>query len=545
MHLNQISMKTILGLNGIPLQGHDPAAAIIVNNKVVAAVEEERLCRKKRGMGLSPDNAALEVVKLAGISPKDIDIVAIPWIPESMGYDRQHLDSNIRKWLLSLGFRGNDIEICFVEHHTAHAWSGLSYTSDLKGKKYSILVVDGSGESTGGAAFIFNNDLKCLWHIEQSSSLGIYYEAVSSYIGFNWGEEGKTMGLASYGRNLGLKMPQIPDERRVSIIGNWDMALGSPKHRHEKYRSQIVDSIYEIHGQPLHFNDKADISLAAQNIVSERIMKYVKELCVDVDGFVLAGGVALNCSINVSVAQYCKANNIDFVIPPPASDTGVALGAAIAANYIYNGNVAYTKSPYLGASYSIDDICSRLHKTNIQVIPVSTEEIVSMLFDYNYICGWFDGRSEIGPRALGHRCIIARPDSTYIRDKINVLKGRESWRPLAPSVTIQEFNKSYTDSIPSKYMLINAINQTYSKALAGVTHVDGTARPQVVTEEGAYLSLIKSVGKIAGGCEAIICTSFNMAGEPIVYSPEDAINSASKMGLDAVVGNGWMVKLKK
>lgn len=538
-------MKIVLGLNGIPLQGHDPAAALIVDNKVVAAVEEERLCRKKRGMGLAPINAALEVVNLAGLSLNDVEAVSIPWIPDSMGYDTSMLESDLRKWLTSQGFRGNEIQICFVEHHLAHAWSGLAYVSELKGKKYSILVVDGSGESTGGAAFLYNNSLNCLWHIDQSSSLGIYYEAVSSYIGFNWGEEGKTMGLAAYGRDMGLDMPFIPDNRISAILPKWDRSLGSPKHRHENFREQFVNKIYQKYGHPLSFNKKADISLAAQNVVCDRIMEYVKELCQDVDGFVLAGGVALNCSINVKVAQYCKSNNIDFVIPPPASDTGVAIGAAIATNYKYNQTIIPLESAYLGADYSVDEICTRLEKQNIKVEPITESQVASLLFDENFICGWFDGKSEIGPRALGHRCIIARPDSTSIRDKINVLKGRESWRPLAPSVTFEEFNRSFEGSIPSKYMLINATNSKDVKALAGVTHVDGTARPQVVVEDGAYLSLIKSVGTITGGCEAIICTSFNMAGEPIVYTPEDAIRSASKMGLDAVVGNGWIVKLNK
>ena len=148
-------MNIILGLNGVPLQGHDPASALIINNHLVAAVEEERLCRVKRGMGLPPNLTALEVVRIAGISPSDVEGVAIPWRPDAMGYDAKVLERETRDWLCSHGFRGKTIPISFVEHHAAHAWSGLGFSSIDKTKKYAILVIDGSGESTGGAAFMF------------------------------------------------------------------------------------------------------------------------------------------------------------------------------------------------------------------------------------------------------------------------------------------------------------------------------------------------------------------------------------------------------
>ena len=535
-------MNIILGLNGVPLQGHDPASALIINNHLVAAVEEERLCRVKRGMGLSPNLTALEVVRIAGISPSDVEGVAIPWRPDAMGYDAKVLERETRDWLCSHGFRGETIPISFVEHHAAHAWSGLGFSSIDKTKKYAILVVDGSGESTGGAAFRFFNNLDCLWHIEQSSSLGIYYEAVTSYVGFNWGMEGKTMGLAAYGRISDVRVPIIPDNR-IPQLASWNREWGSPKHRHENYRKVFVQQYEEAFGPLTTFNNRADISLAAQNAVLERIMLYVNEIAQDVDGLIITGGVALNCSNNAVVAKYCSERGLSFSVPPPASDTGVAIGAAIGMNFEYNQKVIVKiDNPYLGAAFSKDEIIERLHSLGAKVESVDNVQLANLLFEDNSIIGWFNGRSEVGPRALGNRCIIARPDKTSIRDRINVLKGRESWRPLAPSLTEVTFNKYFKGSTPSKHMLINALNVVNNNDLAGVTHVDGTARPQVVTDKGPYLDLIQKVGAVSN-CEAIICTSFNMAGEPIVYSPENALSSAKRMGLSALAGDGWMVKL--
>lgn len=535
-------MNIILGLNGVPLHGHDPAAALIIDNHLVAAVEEERLCRKKRGMGLPPAMSAMEVVRLAGISPLEVEGVAIPWRPDAMGYDTKSLEMETREWLNSLGFRGKDVRISFIEHHASHAWSGLGFVQINPNEKYAILVIDGSGESTGGAAFRFSDELTCDWHIEQSSSLGIYYEAVTHYVGFSWGMEGKTMGLAAYGRPSGLCVPPIPDNR-IPTLNTWSQSLGSPKHRHEKYRESFIREYVASFGESSTFNQRADISFAAQDAVYERILKYIDEIAQDVNGLILTGGVALNCAINADVADYCSKRGITFSVPPPASDTGVAIGAAIGMNFEYNHVVIERiLNPYLGRSYTRDEIADKLKSLGVIVESINNRELARMLFEDNSIIGWFDGKSEVGPRALGKRCIIARPDSTRIRDKINVLKGRESWRPLAPSITEVAFNHYFRGSTPSKYMLINAINVLNKNELAGVTHVDGTARPQVVTEEGPYLDLLHEVGNISN-CESIICTSFNMAGEPIVYSPENALLSARRMGLTAIAGNGWIVRL--
>jgi carbamoyltransferase len=165
------------------------------------------------------------------------------------------------------------------------------------------------------------------------------------------------------------------------------------------------------------------------------------------------------------------------------------------------------------------------------------------LLDRSLVCGWFEGRSEVGPRALGKRAIVGRPDSVAVRDRVNLLKGRESWRPLAPSLSAAEFDRSFAGSTPSAHMLIAASAAPgVDSRLAGVIHVDDTSRPQVVRHAGPYRRLLAEMGR-AADVEAVICTSFNRAGQPLVYSPEDALSAARAMGLDLLAGDGWCARL--
>jgi carbamoyltransferase len=536
-------VSIILGLNGVPFMGHDSAAALVVHDRVVAAVEEERLIRVKRAMGLPPVRCVREVIEIAGLSPRDVDIVALPWLPRAMGSSDVTSEERLREWLDTLGFRtGGDLDVRFVEHHAAHAWCGLAFLpGGLKERRVGVLVLDGSGESTSGAAYIFDNGLKQIWSLSQASSLGIYYEAATHFLGFAWGEEGKTMGLAAYGRDLGLLVPGLADDRDAAPLRAWPISQGSPKHRHEHLRGELIKKFGHLYADRLTFNARADIALAAQGLVADRVMSYVRQMPAELDALVLSGGVALNCAVNAVVAEHCRAAGIELAIPPPASDTGVALGAAVACLPDAT-NLTMLSEPFLGADCMAGTLISELLAFGASVKEVTSEELASLLIDENVVLGWFEGRSEIGPRALGKRCIVARPDSITVRDRVNYLKGRESWRPLAPSLTPAEFERSFRGSIPSPHMLINASASYGSEELLGVIHVDGTSRPQVVRDDGPYRSLLSAVGARSGH-EALICTSFNQAGSPIVYSAEDALRAARAMQLDALAGDGWLVRL--
>jgi carbamoyltransferase len=378
--------------------------------------------------------------------------------------------------------------------------------------------------------------------LPQASSPGIYYEAATQYLGFRWGDEGKTMGLAAYGRNLNIEVPSLSDQRFYGSIPTQKTLEDSPRHVHAGVRYSIIEAFRALHGNDLSFNQRADIALASQYVIMQRILDYVTELLDEIDILILSGGVALNCATNAQVAALCDAKGVRLIIPPPASDTGVALGSSL-AGVDDPTSVEPLDDAFLGRMYTADMIAHELRKENVIVKEADTQELVLKLLEQSAVCGWFEGRSEIGPRALGKRSIIARPDSTALRDRINVLKGRESWRPLAPSLTQSEFERSFAGSIPSSYMLINAfISGNARNRLASVVHVDDTSRPQVVTSSGAYHTLLKEMGKL-NGTEAVICTSFNRAGEPIVYTPVEALQSARAMKLDYLAGDGWYISL--
>lgn len=538
-------MAVVLGVNGADGVGHDAGAAVAVDGRLVASVEEERLARVKRAFGLPPLRAISEVLALAGCAMSDVDVVAYPWLPTAMGVSEDELAGKLAYWCRTVAPDADRLPAPrFVPHHAAHAWAGLAFTPPELRPAAGVIVLDGSGESTSGAGYrLSGGRLEELWSLPQESSVGIFYEAVTQYLGFRWGEEGKTMGLAAYGRDgaLAKTHPGVPDDR-VPRTPRFASRI-SPRWRHEEVRSEIVAELACLHGERLFFNQRADVAFAAQQWLEDRILRYVGEIIDGVEALVLSGGVALNCTANRKVAAVCRDKGVRLVIPPPASDTGVALGAAVAASsdpiaFMLCDDVA------LGRAFPPDLFAHRLRAAGVSVARCDSGQLADLLTTRDAVCGWLEGGSEIGPRALGHRSILARADSTPVRDRVNALKGRESWRPFAPSLTADEFARNFPGSSPSPYMLIAAAQGLLAPGgLDGVVHVDGTSRPQVVDRGGAYHDLILAVGATAG-TEAVICTSFNRAGEPLVYTPEDALDSAKRMGLDLLAGDGWMAQLQ-
>jgi len=493
-------MSIILGINGAPFFSHDPGAALIIDGEVKAVVEEERLNRIKKSIDLPPVMSVKEVLNIAKVNPQEVDIITLPWMPSAMGYDNDKTRCELMTWAKQQGLTNDNLEVNFVEHHVAHAWSGIGYSGINKYKNIGILVLDGSGESTSGAAFIFNqkNGLKQLWQLEQESSMGIYYEAATIFLGFSWGSEGKTMGLASYGRHVDLSVPSMPDSRYNEPLRIWHSSNGSPKHKHERIRKGLIKKHHDLFNKNLmSFNDKADLALSVQNYVAKRIETYLLEFIEEIDALILCGGIALNCTINDKIARLLRNKGKTLLVPPPANDTGVALGAALFS--VENPEKILTlDNPYLSRNYSPSIVISYLKEKGFKVVEGDISVICENIFEKNLICGWFEGRSEIGPRALGKRCIIAPVNNTILRNKLNYLKGREFWRPIAPSMTENCFNSFFPDSIPSPFMLINAqLKGGDISDICGVVHVDGTSRVQTVFKDSPYKQMLKSAGKIS------------------------------------------------
>jgi carbamoyltransferase len=536
-------MAVVLGVNGASGVGHDAAAALAVDSRAIAAVEEERLVRRKRAYGCRPLRAMREVLAMAGLGIADVDYLAYPWVPHAMGMLEAAVESELLEWCRRVDPDAQRLPtVRFVDHHAAHAWAGIAFVPRRARRRVGIIVLDGSGEATSGACYkLSGGHLMQRWSLAQAGSLGIFYEALSKYLGFRWGEEGKTMGLAAYGRDIGWKTPELPDDRVDSTPAM--IPAISPRAAHEQIRHRIIDDLHAIHGDHLTFNQRADVAFSGQRMLEGRILAYVNEIVDQLDVLVLSGGVALNCTANARVAEVCRDKSVCLSIPPPASDTGVALGAAVACS-ADPASFETVEGVDLGRAFDQDTIVSILGRFGVMVRRSSPAELADELLAQSAVCGWFEGGSEVGPRALGRRCLIARPDSTHVRDVINTIKGRESWRPLAPSLTPAEFARYFPQSTRSPYMLIGAACQpSLMHRLEGVVHVDGTSRPQVVDWSGAYRELLVEMGML-NGTEAVVCTSFNQAGKPLVYTPSDALRSARRMGLDLLAGDGWMAQLR-
>jgi predicted NodU family carbamoyl transferase len=400
--------------------------------------------RVKRAPGLAPARSVQEVLDLGGVTGHDLDAIAYPWNPRGMGLTDEAVVGEIRSWLVpAVGRSPAPVE--FVEHHVAHAWSAVPFApGDLAGRRVVALVLDGSGESTSGAALrLDDGEFAFLWTLSQAGSVGIYYEAITHYVGFTWGEEGKTMGLAAYGRPGRVRLPAIIDDRSAG--------------------------------------------------------------------------------------------------PPVASDTGVAIGAAAAVS-ARTDRLHPGTDPGLGRSFPTDVVTHALRQEGWHVGATGPDKVADLLLD-GKVGAWFGGGSEVGPRALGRRSLIARPDSVVVRDRVNQLKRRESWRPLAPSVSRSQFDRNFAGATPNAFMVVAARSEpSVAVELEGTVHVDGTARPQVVAAGSAFGSVLAAMAA-STGVEAVLNTSFNLAGDALAYSPADAAHAARHMQLDFLAGDGWVAEL--
>jgi carbamoyltransferase len=347
------------------------------------------------------------------------------------------------------------------------------------------------------------------------------------------------MGLASYGRTESMvRVAAPPDDR----FGGPIPKLGERDEIRRLHRSNVL-RLRSLLSASASFNLRADLALGVQRTLEERIMGYLTECADPAPVLVMAGGVALNCTINTSVALWCQDRGAVLTVPPPANDAGIAIGAAVAASPDPIGCTA--EGAYLGRGYTTGQITARLRALGATVREIAPDELADAFVDRDLLCGWFEGRAEVGPRALGKRAVLARPDSTRVRDRLNVLKGRENWRPLAPSVLQEDFPRWFVGTASPYMLLANEAKPAATRPLAGVIHVDNTARPQVVDDapdNRAFGDLLRAM-KRRTGHGAVTCTSFNPAGQPIVYTPEDAFHAAVTMRLDVLAGDGWCASL--
>ena len=592
-------MKTILGISGYY---HDSAATLLVDGVIIAAAQEERFSREKNDARF-PRNAIQYCLREGGINLKDIDAVAFYDKP-IVKFTRM-LDTflaiaplGIKNWFKvmpswlseklnlrqTLRYELKDLKkscpILFTEHHIAHAASAF-YPSPFD--QSAILTIDGVGEwATTTIALGKENQIDMLQEIRFPHSLGLLYSAFTSYCGFkiNSGEY-KLMGLAPYGKPkfANIIFNELLDLKKDgSFRLNMDyFSFLSGKYMTNSKFNKLFKYSFRSPGADitsLHM----DIAASIQHVINEAVLRLAKKAkdITNMENICLAGGVALNCVAN----GHLERSNIfkRIWIQPAAGDAGGSLGSALEVwnkerknkfQISYSGKFGKfdkMKGSLLGPDFSENQITQCLNQNNAKYIKYEHKEMLNKtasLLSEGLIIGWFQGRMEFGPRSLGSRSILADPRLPNIRSDINMrVKFRESFRPFAPSVLKEKVNEYFDIRTESPYMLfvapvtesqlienngdqlegLDRLSALRSK-IPSVTHVDGSARVQTVSEMNnpLFFKLIKRFEKITN-CAVLLNTSFNVRGEPIVCTPDDAYKCFVNTAIDYLVIGNFILK---
>ncbi len=596
-------MKSILGISAFY---HDSAACLLKNGEIIAAAQEERFTRIKHDSSY-PYNAIEFVLGYSKLKLSEIDQIVFFEKP-FLKFERlletyvafapkgfQSFSKAIPLWIKEKLFQKNflfkklkshdnnyksDENIFFSDHHLSHASSAF-FPSPFK--EAVVLTADGVGEwATTTVAVGKDNDLKIKKEIHFPHSLGLLYSAFTYYTGFkvNSGEY-KLMGLAPYGNPIYVdKVKQLVD---IKPDGTFRI-----NHKYFNYATGLTmtnNKFHKLFGQnPRNSNREKitqfhmDIAASIQNVTEEIMIKLSRSIRKEynIKNLCLAGGVALNCVANGKILNEKIFDNI--WIQPAAGDAGGSLGAALALWYLENGNDRkinnsdMMKGSYLGNEYSQVEIESELKQIGANYETFDYESILNKTSDFlmkDKAIGWFQGRMEFGPRALGGRSILADPRSDSMQKNLNLkVKYRESFRPFAPSILEEDLSNWFDIDVESPYMLLVANLKSEKKVemtneqknlfgidklnikrseIPAVTHVDYTARIQTVNKKRnrIYYDLINKF-KEKSGCPILVNTSFNVRGEPIVNTPKDAFNCFMGTDLDyLVIGNCILDKNKQ
>lgn len=569
----------VLGFGG-PFFLHDPAAAIVVDGKVVAAAEEERFIRVKHAIG-KPCTKSIEFcLKQAGVSPKEIDAVAFPWSfkafdQKKWAYALKTLFSEpsraykiimkspkknkgIRRMVFSIMKEfGIDLppeKVFFVEHHMAHAASAylLSGYEDA-----AIMSIDGSGEFTS-TLFARGHDGKIekIKEIDLPDSLGRFYSTMTAYLGFDPNDgEYKLMGMAPYGDPSKVDLSDVISYNGKTFKVNPEYVWPIRSRRFTP-DSMIPKKLVEKLGPPRTGDALSEpyihIAAATQKIFEDIVLGLMErylgdELKHNGGRLVFAGGCALNVVLNRRLLDHPLVKHL--FVQPASHDAGTPLGAAVYVANMLGDKVKPMTDVYLGPEFTDDEIETALKREKNISFKRSDDivEEVSGLLAGGKVVGWFNGRLEFGPRALGNRSILGNPTVAGTSDRINeMVKFRENWRPFCPSM-LRECSKDILGrDVDAPFMTLSfVITDQWKRKIPEVVHVDGTARPQTVTKESnpRFYALIKNF-YAKTGVPVLINTSLNRRGEPMVSSPEDAINMYLGSGLDYIAIGDFLVNRK-
>ncbi|NLB35509.1 MAG: hypothetical protein GX817_06830 [Elusimicrobia bacterium] len=560
-----------MNILGISCYYHDSAAALIMDGKVVAAAQEERFNRKKSSAEF-PLLATNYVLQEGGISILEIDAIifyenpfqkfarvmlnhlkAYPFsLPNFMRTTPVWLDNRLIMPLVfkkELGYTG---KVYYTRHHNSHAASAFFLSSF---EESAFMTADGIGEfSSVSAGMGTDKNLEPLFQINYTDSLGLFYTAISTFLGFRaLTGEGKVMGLASYGN------PRFTEDLReiIEIRDDGSFRIDTSYFGFNKGHRMFNRKFIRKFGTPRVPESEItprDMDLAAslQKITEEILINTANHLygLTKSPHLSLAGGVFLNCVANGKIVKETPFQKI--FVQPAAGDSGGALGAAAAGYTFLSGKRTLPlQNVYLGPSYTNRKIEQVLSINNLEYKKYTDQELVdhaAKLLSKGMIAGWFHGRMEFGPRALGHRSILASPADPKMKDRINKkVKRREIFRPYAPSV-LKEHSEDYFDlGTESPFMLFaGEVRKDMRDKIPAVTHVDNSARIHTVEKDISprYYALIEAFHKTTG-IPVLLNTSFNVRGQPIVNTPQEAIDCFLNTDMDFLVLENFIIEKHK
>ncbi|GAA1115116.1 carbamoyltransferase C-terminal domain-containing protein [Kribbella jejuensis] len=530
----------VLGVNAI---FHDPSAALVIDGRTVAAAEEERFCRRKHGKRPVPwsawelpEQAIRWCLDEAGIGPEDLDRVGYSFDPSlcvdlaELGVsdpgDAMRTDYARRApRFLSTTLPGLDPQkVVFVPHHVAHAASaGLAapYTDN------ACLVLDGRGERASHLAGHYRDgDLEVFGAQQLPHSLGLLYEDLTDHLGFlRSSDEYKVMALASYGK------PRHLDDFRELVRTTSEGGFRTQPVDWSAYAPRLAkgEELTEAH---------ADLACSVQRRLEEVLLElatWLYEQCGS-RNLTMAGGTALNCVANSVLARRGPYDNV--WVQPAAGDAGTSLGAALQLTAASGLRPEPMTTAALGRGWTGDELRARLERAALPFeTPSDLAAVVAEALASNAVVAWYQGRSEYGPRALGHRSLLAHPGDRRNLERLNDIKGREQFRPVAPLVLTERAAEIFDGPLPSPYMLfVHDVAAAWRDRIPAVVHVDGTARIQTVdrSNEPLLASLLDEFDRRTG-LPVLVNTSLNTSGRPMVDSPSDALELFGSTPADLLV----------
>jgi carbamoyltransferase len=540
--------KRVLGINAV---FHDPASALVVEGRTVAAAEEERFTRRKHGkvpVAFStwelPQRSARWCLEYAGVSPEQLDAVAYSYDPRLAPPRSDDVTADTWESLRTLyveraplflrtALPGLDpTAVRFVPHHVAHAAS--AYLAGPFGS-CAVLVLDGRGESASHlAGHVRDGELEVLAAQRLPHSLGIVYETLTEHLGFTRAsDEYKVMALASYGR------PAFLHELRVAVHATGDGGFRAEPLPWERFAPRVRPG-----GEwtPEH----ADLAASVQRRLEEVLLELAGWLHARTGerALAMAGGVALNCVANSRL--WSEGPFDDVWVQPAAGDAGTALGGALYVARELANEVTPMPGAALGRGWPDDELAAWLDRAGVAYErPDDVAEEAAETIARNGVVAWFDGRAEYGPRALGHRSLLADPRDPANLERLNDVKGREQFRPVAPMVLLDRAQEIFDGGpIPSPYMLFtHRVRGDWAERIPAVVHVDGTARIQTVDPavEPLVARMLRAFDRRTG-VPVVVNTSLNTAGRPMVDDPRDALECFGSAPVDLLVMGQFVVR---